>query len=88
MKLNPEYEIIEIADEYIAVPIGETAKAFHGVIALSGPTAFLLKHMDGTRSRDDLIRLLLDKYDVSEDTVDRDFNALLSSCKQTGLIIE
>lgn len=42
---NPNFEIVRLDDECMAVPVGDEATSFHGVVALSEPAAFLLEQM-------------------------------------------
>lgn len=85
MKTNKEFEIVEIAGEYMAVPVGSLSKDFHGVVALTEASAFLLRHMDA-KNKGELIQLLLDEYDIDKDTIERDLDAVIQKMLDIGLI--
>ena len=86
MRLKSNFEIIHIADEHIAVPVGDQATSFKGVVALSEPCAFLLEHMQEHRTAEELINLLLSEYDVDPITIKEDFNKVITNLIDMGLV--
>ena len=79
---------MNIADEIIAIPIGEEINSFHGVISLSEATAFLVKqialgHID---SINDCIRILIDEYEVEEMVAERDVREVINKLLEYKLI--
>ena len=45
MKIKTGFELVEVAGEYIAVPVGQRANLFKGVVALTDAGAFLFRYM-------------------------------------------
>lgn len=88
MIINPNYEIVEIADEYLAVPVGDATISMHGVVALSEATAFLLQEMKTPRSKDELIDILTQVYDVEKSVAAKDVERIISTLLNIGVIIE
>lgn len=88
MIISTNYRIVEVADEYMAVPIGSEASNFHGVIALSEAAAFLLRKMNISRSRNDLKEFLLEEYDVEETVAEKDIDRVIKEFLEYGLIEE
>lgn len=86
MKVVSGFEIIEIANEYIAVPIGEKADDFHGVVALNEATAFLLKQMEREQTLDDLVFILRSEYEVDETRARNDIGDMVENLFNIGLI--
>ena len=87
MTKNKSFEIVEVGDDYIAVPCGEEAASFHGVIVLSEPMAFLFKHLSDNSSANDLVDLLVKEYDVSRSTAEKDVNEILPKLYDLNLIM-
>jgi len=88
MKANSNYKVVEIAGEFMAVPVGAEAVAFNGVIALSEAAAFLLKKMEASRTKHELKGFLLEKYDVEESVAEEDLNKIIATFLELGLINE
>ncbi len=88
MVKNPCFEIVDIADEHVAVPVGEEAKSFHGVVALSGAAAFLLKKLETPKSQEELLTLLTQEYDVAPELAKEDIGKLIRTLSEMGIILE
>lgn len=88
MTRNMNFEIVDVSDEYIAVPIGEEAISFHGVVVLSEPAAYLLKHMSERSSTTDLVNLLVNEYDITRSTAEQDVNEIIQKFKVLNLILD
>lgn len=85
---NKGFEIVTIADENMAVPIGEEATAFHGVVALSASAAFLLNSLNEPHTANELIEILLKEYDVDRETAEKDIKEIVPKLIELGLIKE
>ena len=88
MRLKADFEIVEIADEYLAIPVGEMATFFHGVIALSEPAAFILRQMKESKSQRELCELIVNEYNIDVATAEIDVKGFVSKAIEIGLIEE
>lgn len=88
MMICDGFEVINIADEYLAVPVGEKTESFQGVVVLSEAAAFLLEHMRINITEDELINLLVDNYDIDKVRASKDLREMLNSLNDIGLIID
>ena len=88
MKKSENYKVVEVAGDYMAVPVGSEAKAFHGVIALSEPAAFLLKKMNDQTTKDDLKMFLIEEYNVEETVAVEDIERFIEELFQLKIIEE
>ena len=86
MKMNPDFEIVEIAEEYIAVPTGRMALSYGGLVSLTEAAAFLLKSMKENRTEEELVQLLLDNYDVDPAIASADVSRLIQKFNELRLI--
>ena len=66
MILKPSFEIVDVAGEYMAIPVGKLADSFGGIVTLSETAAFLLKNMKTEKTVDELAHLLSQEYDIDE----------------------
>lgn len=85
---NPEFEIIEISGEYMAIPVGEMALNFRGIVTLNNASAFLLKKMETQKSKQDLVRILCDVFIVDETRAFQDVQVFIDKLLSIGVILE
>lgn len=74
-----------IAGETLLVPICNRLADLACVYVLHGSGEFLWERMDGTRSREDLVRELVDQYEVPESEAGADVDAFLAELAEAGL---
>jgi hypothetical protein len=86
MKFVDGFEIVHIADEHIAVPVGEQKDCCQGVIVLNEAAAFLLEEMKHEITIDDLLLKLVSNYDVDESKARDDIIKMVGSLNELGLI--
>ena len=87
MVISNNFEITEVSGEYMLVPIGEAALSTRGIVAINEPVAFLLKHMNVSKSREELVNILISNYDVNKETASHDVNNMLEKLLNLGVII-
>lgn len=85
---NPDFEITEISGEFMAIPVGECAETFRGVVALNDASYFLLKNLEAQKTMKDLVRLLCNEFDVGEDVALQDVQAFVDKLLAMGVILE
>lgn len=88
MNLSSSFEIVEVAGEYLAVPIGNIAEEFGGVVVLNSSSAFLLRCMKKDVNVEELIELILSEYDIDYATAKTDIDAILEEFRKYGIIID
>ncbi len=76
-----------IGGETVLVPTRVDVARFDRIFLLSRVGAFLWPLLDGTRDRDELCRLVRERYDVPPDLdVGKDVDAFLASLTARGLV--
>jgi len=76
-----------LAGEHIVVGEGLRQINFNKMIVLNETAAFLWEKLEGKNfSLDDMVALLLDTYDVSEDIARRDAQALADKLAENGIL--
>lgn len=86
MKLKEGFEIVEIAGDYMAIPTGENMATFGGNVVLNEVSAFLLKQMKQNVSKEDLVDLMLNEYEVDRETVSADIDEIITTFTKLGLV--
>ena len=62
MKLAFDFETMEIGDEWIAVPVGDEAKRFHGVVNLNEVAAQMMKYISESSTPEEVHQKLCMDY--------------------------
>ena len=78
----------EIAGESVLVPVGEAALRLQGVISLSESGTLLWKRLSQECTREELIDMILEEYDIDILTAERDVDAFVSQMRQLGILEE
>lgn len=86
MKLKYEFAVREIVGEYVMVPLGEGALAFSGMISTSEAGALLVEALKQDVSRDALLELLMQTYDVDAAEAAEDLDTFLNQLNQLKLL--
>ena len=87
MQINKDFTIQKVGTSYVAVPVGETSKTFHGMVRLNETGAFLWKKMTGKDcSEADLVEALLGEYDVAREIAERDVHRVVEMLRENGIL--
>ena len=88
MILKPEFELVEVADEHMVIPVGDQAASFQGVIALSESAFFLLNKLKVQKTRKELVELLTNEYEIDPDAAEKDLDDFIGQLTTLGIITE
>ena len=86
MRLRQGFEIVNVADEYLAVPIGKETEQFKGVVVLNEAVAFLLNTMKNNVTLDQLVDVFVDNYEVEREKAAFDIKKMIDYLKEVNLI--
>lgn len=86
MKIKDGFIIREVAGSFIVVAVGEAVKDFNGIINLNETGAFLWKILEKGATKEQLIKALLDEYDVDEKTAEKDVSAFIEKLQEAKLV--
>ena len=85
---NPELILRTIAGESVLIPTGEMAARFNGMISLNGPAAFIWEKMEEIENREQLVQMILDRYEIDEETARKDVNGFLDTAIHVGYAVD
>lgn len=88
MQINKDFTIQKVGAQFVAVPVGETSKTFHGMVRLNETGAFLwraLAERDMTEA--ELVDALLAEYDVSREIAERDVHRIVTALAEGGILV-
>ncbi|MBQ9773210.1 MAG: PqqD family protein [Clostridia bacterium] len=87
MQISKDFTIQKVGASYVAVPVGETSKHFHGMVRLNETGAFLWKQMAQTDcSEAQLVDALLAEYDVSREIAERDVHRVVELLRENKIV--
>lgn len=78
-----------ICGENVLNPTGIASVRLSSLISLNDTATYLWKSVEGKDfTADDLVKLLLDRYDVDKETAAKDVEVLIGQWKKTGAVTE
>lgn len=88
MKIKPGFVLREVMGDMVAVPTGEAAKTFHGMVRLN-KTAYEI--WQGLEAGKDLSQIASDMaavYDAAPEKIEVDVKSVAEQLQQAGIIEE
>ena len=86
MKVDKEFVLREIAGDYVIIPIGRTVLSFNGLITVNEIGAFLWNLLQEDVTKKDLVAIVLDEYEVDEETAREDIQEFLDTLVSGGIL--
>lgn len=86
MKIDRNFVLREIAGEYIIIPTGKTALEFNGLITVNEIGMELWKILQNEVTFDDLLKGIMEEYDVDEEVAKEDIQDFLDKLIDGGIL--
>ena len=86
MKIKDGLILKEVADSFIVVAVGEAVKNFNGIINLNETGAFLWKILATGATEEELVKKLLEEYDVDEKIAKADVELFVKKLQEANLV--
>lgn len=87
MKIGEKYKVREMAGEHIVVLPGRYGADMTRVLALNASSLYLWQRLVGREfAADDIVRLLIDRYEVEESHALRDAEAWIARLAECGIL--
>ena len=87
MKLKPDFQIVQMVDDYMLVPAGDEIDSFNGTVILNEVSAFLLEQLKEDLEKEDLVERLVEEFDVDPATARADVDAAVEKMHEIGILI-
>ena len=88
MQINKDFTIQKVGSSYVAVPVGETSKHFHGMVRLNETGAFLWKLMaEKDCTEEELVDAILAEYDVAREIAAADVHRIVEQLRENNIFI-
>ena len=86
MKAKPGFVLRNVVDEYILMPTGDNIGKFNGTVLLNEVSAFIWEKLQNPMAKEDLLKAILDEFEVDRATASRDLDVLLETLKGFDVI--
>ncbi len=86
MKARDGFVIRNIMGDYVLSPKGSRMKEFQATIVMNELSAFVWNKLQEEVTRSDLLKAILEEYDVDQETAARDLDALLKKLRDYEII--
>ena len=86
MQIKKEFVLREIAGDYIIIPTGATVLEFNGLITVNEVGVTLWKMLQEEVTMEQLVKGVLDEYDVEEAVAREDIQEFLNKLVERGIL--
>ena len=86
MKLKQGVIISQVENEYVAVFAGEAGKACSGMMRMNKVSAYIMELLQIETDEEQIIRALLDKYEVSYEDARKSVLFVIEQVKKAGIL--
>lgn len=86
MKAKTGFVLRNVVDEYILMPTGDNIGQFNGTVLLNEVSAFVWEKLQNPVSKEDLLKAILDEFEVQRAVAAADLDALLNTLRGYGVI--
>ena len=86
MKIKSNFILRKVADSYVVVPVGKLTLDFNGIINLNETGAFLFELLQEGAEKEDLLRKMLEEYDVTPEKAAADIDVFLKKAEEADVL--
>jgi len=86
MKLKHTFNLIQLDDQTIAVPVGESADKYHGAFKMNETAAFIFHLLKDDISEEAIVEALKAEYNAPETLLASDVHRYLEEFKKRDML--
>lgn len=86
MKIKKDFILRKVADSYVVVPVGKLTLDFNGIINLNETGAFLFELLQEGAEKEELLRKMLEEYDVTSEKAAADIDVFLKKAEEADVL--
>ncbi|HJD01179.1 MAG TPA: PqqD family protein [Candidatus Mediterraneibacter excrementavium] len=87
MKIKEGFVLRQIADQWMAVPIGGMAEKVHGLIALNDTAADIWKILQEDHTEQEVVDILRLSYDSEEGELEQSVKEFVQTLEQSDILL-
>ncbi len=86
MKAKSDFLLRKISDSYVIVPVGSAVVDFSGLVNVNESGAMLFEMLQKGCEESDLVKKLLEEYDVEREVAEADVKKFIGKVKDAGIL--
>lgn len=86
MKVKEDFLLREVAGCYVVVPVGKATVDFNGMLNLNDTGAFLWEHLQKDTTKEELLKSMMETYDVTEELASKDIDNFIKKLEDAGVL--
>ena len=86
MKIKEDFILRKVADSYVVVPVNNMSLDFNGIINLNETGAFLFEILQKGADIEELLKKMLDEYDVTTEKASSDIDIFIQKLKDADVL--
>ena len=86
MRIRDGFVLRQVMGEPVVMPTGDNIGKFEGAAVLNGVSEFIFNKLRNPICREDLLRAILEEYDVDEEKAGKDLDAFLKKLKDLDIL--
>jgi len=87
MRLKYSFEMMELDDRSIAIPVGNSNNEFNGIIKLDGTAEAIFNLLKNDISEEKIVEALEEEYDAPHELISKDVHRVLQMFTEKELLI-
>ena len=88
MRLKDDFILHNTGEDFVIIATGEATKNFNGIIKLNNMGGEIVGLLTTDISEEEIIKAIVEKYEVDYDTAKEDIKNILDSLKKAGVILD
>lgn len=88
MRLKDDFILHNTGEDFVIIATGEATKNFNGIIKLNNMGGEIVGLLTTDISEEEIIKAIVEKYEVEYETAKEDILNLLDSLRKTGIILD
>ena len=88
MKIREGFILREVGGQPVVVAVGSASQFFNGMVRLNATSECLFEKLQKDTTEDELVKAVVDKYDVEEETARKDVQSFIETLAKPGIIEE
>lgn len=86
MRLKQTFEVMELDDQIIAVPVGDGASQVHGLFKMNETAAFVFKLLQKGMTEQEIVDVMKKEYNAPEEKLSEDVHKCIETFIKMDLI--
>lgn len=88
MRLKDDFILHNTGEDFVIIATGEATKNFNGIIKLNNMGGEIVSFLSNDISEEEIIKAIVEKYEVEYATAKEDILNLLDSLRKAGVILD